>query len=352
MDSDELYLLGRIAAIWCGTMIVVLAVLAGTVAYAGTAEVAASIRYLQAKGVSHSQIFLFRENGLLLRQLTHNDTGQLKNPVFAPDGATIVFTRVLWSGQKDYWSVQLNGSHMHKLDTAPAWYGAAKSSPHFGSDPPEPTTDDQGKPQPSWDPTPTYDTPDGAQQLAIIRSEDGNKEGELYELRDLKSGKAVKLGDVPGWEILDEVMYLNGAGDAETVFLISPPLRAAFFSTHLNTTDGETTYALNLAKPRIVRLSPNWAVPVPLPGEPAFLTYTEERYRPIPGSPKTGNCSYIDYWGANLAKVRYGRATAAFCYGASMYRPGRTPPTITILNGDFGTPDGAPVEVYNPPYGE
>ena len=54
-------------------------------------EIAVAIRYLQAKGESHSQLYLFREDGTLLRQLTHLKSAQVYSPVFSPDGKTIVF---------------------------------------------------------------------------------------------------------------------------------------------------------------------------------------------------------------------------------------------------------------------
>jgi hypothetical protein len=55
------------------------------------------------------------------------------------------------------------------------------------------------------------------------------------------------------------------------------------------------------------------------------------RYVPIPGTKKTANCSYLECWNENLKKVRYAReGTAAICYGASMYRPGKTPAIITV----------------------
>ena len=54
-----------------------------------------------------------------------------------------------------------------------------------------------------------------------------------------------------------------------------------------------------------MNLSRNWAAPFPLPGEPAFLTFTMVRYVPIPDSPKTANCSYLERWDAKLKKVRY-----------------------------------------------
>ena len=108
-------------------------------------------------------------------------------------------------------------------------------------------------------------------------------------------------------------------------------LRCVLFGLHLNSTDGDTCFALDLKRRRFVRLSPNGALPIPLPAEPAFLTFTENRYVPIPGSLKTANCSYMEHWDTNLNKVRYAReGSAAICYGASMYREGLTPSTVTF----------------------
>src|SRR5205814_9661528 len=105
----------------------------------------------------------------------------------------------------------------------------------------------------------------------------------------------------------------------------------ASLGLHLTGTVGARSSRLGRTGPRFVRLSPNWAAPVPLPGEAAFVTLTENRYVPIPGSTKTANCSYIERWDAQLQKIRYARPkAAAIFYGASIYRPDRTPPVITI----------------------
>jgi len=66
--------------------------LIGTIAR-GDSEIAIAIRYLQAQGTSHSHLYLYREDGKLLRQLTKDDSGQDSAPIFSPDGDTIVFTR-------------------------------------------------------------------------------------------------------------------------------------------------------------------------------------------------------------------------------------------------------------------
>ena len=59
----------------------------------GASEIVIAIRYLQAQGTSHSHLYLYSEDGKLLRQLTKDNSGQDSAPIFSPDGETIVFTR-------------------------------------------------------------------------------------------------------------------------------------------------------------------------------------------------------------------------------------------------------------------
>src|ERR1700680_514078 len=56
-------------------------------------EIVVAIRYPEAKGTSHAHLFLYREDGKFLRQLTKDDSGQDQDPIFAPDGETVVFAR-------------------------------------------------------------------------------------------------------------------------------------------------------------------------------------------------------------------------------------------------------------------
>src|SRR5439155_6976459 len=105
-------------------------------AFAGTAsrddpEIVIAIRYLQAKGTSHSHLYLYREDGKLLRQLTNDNSGQDSDPIFSGDGGTIVFTRE--KDQREFWSSDPLGKKLKKLTTAPDWYSAAKNSPAFTS---------------------------------------------------------------------------------------------------------------------------------------------------------------------------------------------------------------------------
>jgi hypothetical protein len=306
------------------------------------ADVVVAIRYLQPKGTSHSHLYLYADGGKLLRQLTKDDSGQDFDPIFAPDGKTIVFSREKKDDVVETWSIKPDGSGLKQLERPPEWYAATKSSPYFTNFEPEPAAEAEppASPEPSpaaaeEDPPRTFRAPDDsvevvARRLADDEDDSANSErtGKHFLLRDLKAGTEVEMGTLPGFVGLWDVLQLRGT---DTAFLFEGALRTIFFGLHLNSTDGDTVFALDLPRARLVRLSPNWAAPIPLPGEPAFVTYTYNRYVPIPGSKMTANCTYFERWDASLNKVRYAReGTAAICYGASVFRPGRTPATVNV----------------------
>jgi WD40-like Beta Propeller Repeat len=305
-------------------------------------ELVIAIRYLQPEGTSHSHLYLYREDGKLLRQLTNDNSGQDSGPIFAPDGETIVFTREKPNSVSEYWSIEPRGINLKKLDTAPDWYTQAKSSPYFTNIEPQESaaaavTGSPAESVPhSPTPPPTYKAPDDSVEL-VLREDpndeddqiDGPGHGKHFVLRDMKRGTETEFDKIPEFYGAFDILHDNQ--DSNRHFLFEGPLRIAFFGLHLNSTDGDTVLALNLNGPRFVRLSPNWAAPIPLLGEPAFLTFTENRYVPIPGSKKTANCSYIEHWDDKLNHIRYAREkSAALCYGMSMYRPGLTPSVITL----------------------
>jgi hypothetical protein len=174
--------------------------------------------------------------------------------------------------------------------------------------------------------------------VELVLREDPNDEddqidrpghGKHYLLRDLKTGAETEFDKLPGFDGVFGLLHDNQ--DKDQHFLFDGPLRIAFFDLHLNSTDGDTVFALDLTGPRLVGCRPIGPLQFRFPVNPAFLTFTENPYVPIPGSKKTANCTYMERWDENLNKIRYAREkSAAACYGASMYRPGLTPPTITL----------------------
>src|SRR2546423_887277 len=298
-------------------------------------EIVVAIRYLQAQGESHSHLFLYRDDGTLLRQLTKEEQGQDLDPMFAPDGETIVFTREIAENKFEFWSIEPKGAGLKRLDAAPEWYAETKTSPFFAWPDEEGSGDDESAPT-FGERTQRFRAPDKSVELILkeVKGDDddsvnGPEHGKHYVLRDLKAGKSIEFPKIPGFEGAVEQLQLKGSKD--TRFLFDPPLRLAFFGVHLNSTDGDTDYALDLTNRRFVRLSPNWAAPFPLSGDGAFLSMTYNHYVPIPGSNKTANCSYLELWDSSLKKIRFAReASAAVCYGASMLQAGKTPVTINL----------------------
>ncbi len=76
----------------------------------GVSELVIAIRYLQAAGTSHAHLYLYREDGKLLRQLTNDNSGQDSAPIFAPDGTTIVFTREKPNEVHEFLSINPRGT--------------------------------------------------------------------------------------------------------------------------------------------------------------------------------------------------------------------------------------------------
>jgi hypothetical protein len=310
-------------------------------------EIVIAIRYLQLEGVSHSHLYLYREDGKFLRQLTADNSGQDVDPIFAPEGETIVFSREKQGSPVEFWSVRTLGGEPAKLDSLPDWYEQTKTSPYFTNR--DISTLGESASPATLSPEPSspslagmmggrrsYKAPDGSVEI-ILREDpsdlddrvNSERHGKHYVIRYLKTGIQADFGTLPGFFGAYEILHERQNPDRQ--FLLEGLLRVAFFGLHLNSSDGDTCFALDLNGPRFVRLSPNWAAPLPLPGEPAFLTLAENRFVPIPGSTKTANCSYLERWDAQLQKVRYARPkTAAIFYGASMFRPERTPNVITI----------------------
>ena len=105
----------------------------------GVSELVIAIRYLQAAGTSHAHLYLYREDGKFLRQLTNDNSGQDSAPIFSPDGTSIGFTREKSNNVREFWSIDPRGTALKKLNNAPDWYTQTKSSPYFTNLEPEDT---------------------------------------------------------------------------------------------------------------------------------------------------------------------------------------------------------------------
>src|SRR5438105_6761644 len=129
-------------------------------------EIVVAIRYLQAQGESHAHLFLYRDDGTLLRQLTKEERGQDLDPMFAADGETIVFTREIAENKFEYWTVEPKGGGLKQLDAEPDWYSSTKTSPFFAWPEMEGSGDDESAPT-FGERTQKFRAPDGSVELVL-----------------------------------------------------------------------------------------------------------------------------------------------------------------------------------------
>ena len=78
---------------------------------------------------------------------------------------------------------------------------------------------------------------------------DGPGHGKHFVLRDLKTGTETEFSKIPGFYGAFGLLHDNQ--DENRRFLFDGPLRLAFFDLHLNSTDGDTVFALDLTGPRL-----------------------------------------------------------------------------------------------------
>jgi hypothetical protein len=209
----------------------------------GDSEIVVAIRYLQAKGTSHSHLYLYREDGKLLRQLTNDNSGQDSDSIFAGDGESIVFTREKEKDVREFWGIDPLGKKLKKLTAAPDWYSRAKDSPAFTrggdeeaqSSSPTPPQEESASPAAASEspqlgqhqsgtaldavvdakdrPPATITAPDGSGEIFWRKGEDkGDPLDWVMWFRDLKSGQETQIGKLPGFPSF-EPLQIRGNKD-------------------------------------------------------------------------------------------------------------------------------------------
>lgn len=322
----------------------------------GGGQVVVAMRYLQIEGTSHSHLYLFGRDGKLVRQLTKSDAGQDADPVFAPDGKSVLYVRVTGPGDnpvEEWRLVSVEGGNDRAVAEPPAWREAqAKPVLFFGRGSAEGAgqsdftskagevtfslksgetltlKDDPAKrnsEEMDWFPKIAWFRGTGKEpevnlaKFPLFAPKRANGEKEFWAAPLPRGVVPVEL--LPEKTATDpdafpENLLING----NSPFLEYPPLKAAFFTRHLGSTDKERLTVADLQNQKKYELAPNGGAVAILPGLPAFACVCSQLYLPL-GDGRTVDCSYLDLWEPGkegLRRIRFAEAKVGVFYGASL----------------------------------
>jgi len=319
---------------------------------AGEEMVVVAMRYLIKEGTSHAHLYLYGRDGKLIRQLTKAEVGQDADPVFSPDGKSVLYGRT--EGERNEWRlVSIDGKSDRVVKTPPSWQEAQSHPaslfgvPEAGTETPAITAkagkipfpmkdgkgaltlkDDPARREPGdpeWFPKMGWfrggseEAEVSIAAFPVLRPQRAQGE-KLFWTGPLPAGVVPsELGVEPqpeSPEVLPESVLLT----RNSPFLECAPLSVAFFSQHLGSTDGSRLMAADLRTRKLFDLTPNGGALVILEGRPEFACVCNQRYLPL-GDGRTVNCSYLDLWDSReegLRRTRFAEAGTGKFYGASI----------------------------------
>lgn len=342
---------------------------AGPAGGANDGTVVVAMRYLQIEGLSHSHLYLFSGGGRLIRQLTQSEQGQDADPVFSPDGKSVLYVRLAGSGregaEKEWRLISVDGKNDQPVKTPPAWREAgSKPATLFSYPPVDPATGTVGFYAKAGNLS--FPLKDGAGVLTL-RDDPARREANasgwfpklncfrarpdepevnlrtwpVFRPRRAKGEKEFWAGPLPAGVVSSERIVVENPErqDEETEeddnlettpqsvllagnspILEIPPLKVAFFTHHRGSTCNERLLAADLRHGSLYDLSPNGGAVAVLEGFPGFACVCAQRYLPL-GDGRTVNCSYLDLWEADdqgLRRIRLAAAKVGLFYGASI----------------------------------
>jgi hypothetical protein len=271
------------------------------------AELVVSIRYFKEVGTSHYHLFLYRDDGTLVRQLTTDETVQDTGPVFSPDRKQIAFTRMRGIVPEE-WVVGIDGKGARKLEAALDW-----KHPHFED---AYRLEGGGDNEKLWQldgENRSLRIPGRKSRIVVL----ANDNLMLTQKYDATSFRFLTYEEIDHTHRIsltggDDAGYCDLAVRKGTPFLFQPKLHGLFYWQHLGSTLGFRLGFLDLDSKRPTFLSENPAQAIPHGNRDGFFCVCEHRYQNLGKTGPTVNCTYLEWRNATLERIRFAKAISLF----------------------------------------
>ncbi len=289
------------------------------------AEVAVSIRYFKPAGESHYHLFLFRDDGAVVRQLTAPENANDVGPRFARDGMSIFFLRKpagMKSGKPgsggQVWQIGIDGKGLRRLKKAPLGFPVAEEPPAYCA------REQKEKLSPVVE-----QTPDGFRlkvsksNLELVGSIPLAEAGHEIDPEDLGGFTKLTLRETAEnkaefpFEVGNDTFGCYWMTRKGTPILHGDGVWAAFYYQLTGSSDFFRVGAIDLLGKRVVSLTTRNPVRIVPHGKRAgFFSLATELYQelpqPPPNEPLLVNCSYLDWWDKDFKRVRFAKSLSLF----------------------------------------
>jgi hypothetical protein len=306
----------------CAAIFLSVLAIAGRAADLAGMKVAVSIRhFLPGDQRSYFHVFLYQGDGKLIRALTSQAGVNDVNPVFSPDGKEVCFTR---KGAKSGGGTGDEYYLIHDLDKPSAPVRIAQPPEWYRPDHPtvvEPKVADVAPIQESFEgdlSVWTSFSPDRAYEIRVhsLDVPISEKTAETWWLVDHLTSQTLPLSTFKGFEKLPELDWHF------IYFIYADSLKAAIFYCHLNSTEHNTDFALNLKDHSFTTLTLNGGNAFPIPELPGFFFVSDELYQPTGEGRRTVDCQYLDFWNEKLERTRFAPKLSQYG-GAAVFVTGK-----------------------------
>ncbi len=280
-----------------------------------------SMRQYLIEGSSRIHLYLYAMDGTLKKALTNDPGFNDLDPVFDYDGKSILFTRdavdKTYATQSGRYIVDIASGAIRPYNP---------KEDFFSRDYPDMFSPAFGAGSKSWVNinTESYHSPDGKYTISSKPNPKPDSDappgnpGLIWSVQE-GDKPALAVAGLPGFIPMADIdnyeSFFIGNGSP---FISAPGMELVFLRHHLNSTDGEEIWGLDLTTMTGAKISGNGAAIYHPPSAQGVYVVSDALYQPLGKTGKTVNCSYLEWWDAHLKETRFG-PDLSVCSSAAIY---------------------------------